>query len=180
MGNLVEEGSCMNVFTCSIVEFPTLGRDQHHAFFLFLFWIVFGHTAGYILDRICLGEGNIGTLDQEADYDVQSLSSSCSETTTATTTMRTMRTAEAAALGSSAAAYDPLLQLGCNCSGGLSLAHRSCIKKWFTQPSLTRNVALADGQHQLLCELCSWVLKFGSRDLAESYTFSTIYKKDWQ
>lgn len=169
MGDLVEEGSCMNVFTCSIVEFPTLGRDQHRAFHLFLFWIVFGHTTGYILDRICLGEGNIGTLDQEADYHVQSLSSSCSETTRT----RTMRTAEAAA-------HDPLLQLGCNCSGGLSLAHRSCIKKWFTQPSLTRNVALADGQHQLLCELCSWVLKFGTRYLAESYTLSTIYKIDWQ
>ncbi|CAM6037384.1 unnamed protein product [Sphagnum compactum] len=96
-------------------------------------------AATAVPDQICLGEGNIGTLDQEADYDVRSLSSSCSETTTT----RSMRTAEAAALGSSAA-HDPLLQLGCNCSGGLSLAHRSCIKKWFTQPSLTRNVALAD------------------------------------
>ncbi|CAK9199791.1 unnamed protein product [Sphagnum troendelagicum] len=112
-------------------------------------------AATAVPDQICLAEGNIGTLDQEADYDVQSLSSSCSETTTVTTRTRTMRTAEAPALGSSAAAHDPLLQLGCNCSGGLSLAHRSCIKKWFTQPSLTRNVALADGQHQLLCELCS-------------------------
>jgi hypothetical protein len=63
MGDLVEEGSCMNVFTCNFVEFLTLGRDQHHAFFLLFFQIIFGHAVGYILDRIHLGEGNSGTLD---------------------------------------------------------------------------------------------------------------------